>query len=309
MLAFSRKVLALDMGNHSYKIIAAVKEPDIRILHYDILPWEEVNGTGNLIQLLRKLRYHSMDTVLSFHHKSMVIREIKLKGEEESRFPGLVREEMSRYQVDLNEKFDYDYLLLPERDRQNGQHTAVTAAVSRSVNREYIDRAIRLGFRLTAVDVQIHAFLRVFRCLMDRCRELPSHSAYLMLDLGYDNTTVAIAYRGRVFAPRMISIGCRCLEGESMDLMEDYLIPILRSCSSLMDTFTYSHAGIPLQQAIAYGGGVYAKDVCPAMQDQISIKLSDMNEFRGYFPEIPSGMDLNLYGNCLGSVLWKENAE
>ena len=309
MLAFSRKVLALDMGNHTYKIIAAVKDPDIRILHYGILPWEETSGTGNLMQFIRKLQYHFMDTVLSFHHKSMVIREIKLKGGEESRIPELVWEEMNRYQTDLNEKFDYDYLLLPERDHQNGQRTAVTAAISRSINREYIDRAIRLGFRLTAVDVQIHAFLRVFRCLMDRCRELPSHSAYLMLDLGYDNTTVAIFYRERIFAPRVIPVGCRCLEGGSADLTEGYLIPILRSCSSLMDTFTYSHAGIPLQQAIAYGGGVYARGVCPALQDQISIEFSDMNEFRDYFPEVPSGMDLNLYGNCLGSVLWKENAE
>lgn len=308
-MAFSRKVLALDMGNHSYKIIAAVKEPDIRILHYGILPWEEINGTGTPVRLIRKWQYRSMNTVLSFHHTSMVIREIKLKGEEESRFPGLVWEEMNRYQTDLNEKFDYDYLLLPERDRQNGQRTALAAAVSRSVNREYIDRAIRLGFRLTAVDVQIYAVLRVFRCLMNRCRELPSHSAYLMLDLGYDNTTVAIAYRERIFAPRVIPVGCRCLEGGSADLMEGYLIPILRSCSSLIDTFTYSHAGIPLQQAIAYGGGVYAGGVCSAMQDQISVKLSDMNEFRNYFPEIPSGMDLNLYGNCLGSVLWKENTE
>ena len=307
MKVIQKRILAIDMGNHSYKMIEAVRKPNIRILRYSLCSPEEINGIGFLTKEMRKLQYLTKDAILSFHHKSMVIRELKLPEKYDFPFQQYIQEEILRYETDFKEEYDYVYLILPERN-STGQNIAATAAVSRSVNREYIDRALRLGLKLKAIDVQINASLRVLHCLMDRCKELSPSSSYLMLDLGYDNTTVAIAYLGRVFAPKVIPVGCRCLEEESAD-PADYLLPIIRGCGKLIDTFTYSYADIPLRQGFVYGGGSYCRDILSDIQSHIALNLSDMHSFQAYFPEIPSEMDLNLYVNCFGSLLRKDETE
>ena len=125
MKPFDRRTLSIDMGNHSYKIIEAVKKPDVHILRYEILPPEESGAAGALAGEGRKLRYRTMDAVMSFHHESTVIRELKLSEKDDSRLPLVIEEEMLQYQTDFGKEYDFDYLLLPERDA-TGQRIALS---------------------------------------------------------------------------------------------------------------------------------------------------------------------------------------
>jgi hypothetical protein len=289
------------MGNHSYKMIEAVRMPDLRVLRFNACSPEEMQDAGALAIKLRKLRYISKDAVLSFHHKSFMIRELKLPKKDDFQRHKYIHEEMLQYQTDFKEEYDYDYLILPETD-STGHGIATTAAVARSINREYIDRAIRLGLKLKAVDVQINSFLRVIHTLTERCRELSPSSAYLLLDLGYHNTTIAIAYSGKVYAPKVISEGCKNPN------LSDYLLPVVNSCNNMINNFTHSFAEIPLQQGFLYGGGVYMPGIMPYIRNNIALNLSDMSTYQKYFPEIPSDCDLNLFANCFGSLLREDNA-
>lgn len=314
MKPFKKRILSLDMGNHSYKIMEAVRKPDLHIQRFSTYTPEEIHDKGAFAKELRKLRCLSRDVVMSFHHKSLVIREFKLPEKDSLQLHKYIHEEMLQYQEDFKEEYDYDYLIVPECDKTGGS-IATTAAVAKRINRQYIDRAIHMGFKLKAVDIQINSVLRVLLGLIERCKELSPSSAYLLLDMGYDNTTIAITYLGRVYAPKVISRGCKSLDSklkygskEAAASLSEYLFPIIYNCNTMIENFTHSFAGIPLQQGFLYGGGVRLPGVIPYLENNIALSISDIDSFREYFPEIPAGCDLNLFVNCFGSLLRKDHA-
>jgi Tfp pilus assembly PilM family ATPase len=298
-----KRIISIDMGNHAYKVIEAVKAGQLRILRFGSYNKDEINSTGDLAKGLRRLKYLPKDVIISYHNKSMVIRELILPYKDEIQTHKYIQEEMEQYQSALNKELDYDYQIQTEASIV-GQTMAVTAAVESSVNQEYIKSALRLGLRLKFVDVQLISCLRLINCLITRREELSSNSAYLLIDLGYDNTSIAIVSKYRVYASKTFDTGTRTFEENP----EITLLPIILDCTSMITSFISSYAGMSINQGFVYGGGVYTPGILSYLKSHFaSIKLEDMDSYREVFNEIPIGMDLNLYANCLGALLRGDN--
>jgi len=286
------------MGCHSYKIIEASISPRFKILKFGICPENQLSSSASPFREWRKLGYRAKDTVLSFHHKSLIIRDIKLPASQGYYLHKSIHEEIMKYRDVINDEYDYDYTVDLPTD-ESSFYLAKTFAVSRSVNRSYIEKAISYGLRPRVIDVQTNASQRVISRIMERCESfLPS--VCFFLDLGYEYSTAGIASAEGIVTQKVIPFGCRQLEGLSE--APDDAMQIIDICNQLIDFYIYLHNKDPLQHGIMYGGGVYINWLYDFIKDNIPLHWNDLNYYRTCFPEVPDNMDLNLYANSLGSL-------
>jgi Tfp pilus assembly PilM family ATPase len=297
------RILSLDMGNHSYKYIEAQLSNKLQILRYGLCQEAELFNSDFPAKMWKKIGCRSRDVVLSFHHKSLITRELKLQADNELQLQHIIQDEFQKYQTDLKEEYDFDYSV-QSHDSESGIYFTKTAGISKRINRGYIEKAISLGLKPRAVDIQLNAFIRVIRKILLRCKELSEELPYLVLDLGYENTTAALINIDEIIALKGIPIGCRIIE-ESPANSNEYLQEIIILCWQMIDHYIHSSHKEELQQGILYGGGAFAASVLSHLKDQIPLRWNQLNHFRLYLSEIPTNMDLNLYANCLGSLYWE----
>jgi hypothetical protein len=304
VFSFSNRILSLDMGNSTYKFIEARLADRIQILRYGFCQETDLFNSPSPAKKWRKLGCRSKNVVLSFHHKSLFTRELELKAEDELQLHNMIQEEFQRYQIDLKEEYDFDYNVYTYNS-ESGVYFAKTAGISKHVNREYIDKTICLGLRPKAVDVQVNSVLRVLNKITERCQDFSTSLPCLVLDLGHDNTTAALVNTKGIIALKGISNGC-CLMNESSSCTDEYLQGITFACYQLIEHYAYSSYKHELQQGILYGGGTFFPAVISCLKEKIPLRWNLLSHFSCYLPEAPNSMDLNLYANCLGSVLWEE---
>lgn len=298
-----RRIISIDMGNHAYKFIEAVKTGrQLRILRYGLYIRDEVNNTKALIKELKRLKYLPKDAIISYHNKSMVVRELIFPYKDEIQTHRYIQEDMEQYKSAINKELDYDYQI-QSNVSISGQAMAVAAAVDSKVNHEYINKALNMGLKLKSIDVQLISCMRLINHLIGRNEELSSTSAYLLIDLGYEYTSIAIVSRYRIYASKTHDIGSRAFGEEP----ETSLMPIIFDCTSMITSFISSYAGVPLNHGFVYGGGLYTPRALSCIKTHLaSIKLDDLGSYHKYIHEIPVDMDLNLYANCFGALLREE---
>jgi len=293
------KILSIDMGCHTYKIIEAVLTPSFKIHRFGLCPVYLLSGSKSSGREWKRLGYRAKDTVLSFHHKSLIVRDIKLPAKQGYNLHQSIQEEIKQYQNVFNDEYDFDYTVNLPAD-ETGYYLAKTFAVSRSVNRTYIERAIAFGLKPRIIDVQINASQRVISKIMKRC-EAFSSSVCFILDLGYECTTAGIASAEGVITQKVIPFGCRQVEGLT-PIPEDAM-QIITICHQMIDYYIHLHDRYTLQYGIMYGGGVYINGLFDFIRENIPLQWYDLNYYNTYLPEVPDRMDLNLFVNCLGSLL------
>lgn len=304
MFPFSSRILSLDMGNHTYKFVEARLSNKIQILRYGFCQEKDLFNSASPSKEWRKLGCRSKNVVLSYHHKSLITRKLELKADDELHLNHIIQEEFQRYQTDLKEEYDFDYIV-HSFNSESGTYMTKTAGISKHINREYIDKVLCLGLKPKAVDIQINASLRVLKKILERCQDFFEGLPCLVLDLGYENTTAALVNVDGIIALKGISNSCR-LMNESSACIDEYLQDITFICYQLIDRYSYDSYRKEIQQGIIYGGGAFSPTVLSCLKEKIPLRWNHLNRFSSYLPEVPSSMDLNLYANCIGSLLWEE---
>ena len=181
MNIYPNRLLSLDMGNHSYKYVEAqlLSSGDFKIQRFGELQKSDFFNCDKPARIWRRIGIRTRNVVFSYHHSSLIVRELKLKAMDEIHLQNVIYEEFQKYQTELNEDFDFDYTV-QSCDYQSGIYTTKTAGISKHVNREYIEKAISLGLRPSGVDIQVNAFIRLLRKALCNCDKMPGFP-YLVL--------------------------------------------------------------------------------------------------------------------------------
>ncbi|MGI6140509.1 MAG: hypothetical protein ACOYEH_02105, partial [Caldicoprobacterales bacterium] len=87
------RILSLDMGNHSYKYIEAQLSNKLQILRYGLCQEAELFNSDFPAKMWKKIGCRSRDVVLSFHHKSLITRELKLQADNELQLQHIIHDE------------------------------------------------------------------------------------------------------------------------------------------------------------------------------------------------------------------------
>ena len=302
---FPNRILCLDMGNHSYKYIEAQLSNKLQILRFGTCQEGQLLNSKFSNVIWKKLGCRSRDAILSFHHKSLITREFELIVENEFELQNIIKKEFQEYQTELKEEYDFDYIVQPHYS-QTGIYLTKAAGISKSINREYINKAVNLTLRPIAVDIQINALIRVIKKLLEHNTKSRIFMPCLVLDLGYKSTTAALINTDEILALKCISFGCSMID-ESSENRKKYLQEIVILCRQMIDHYIYCSFNEELKQGIVYGGGTYNSSTIACIAEQIPLQWDQLNYFHSILSEIPADMDLNLYANCLGSLYWKEN--
>ncbi len=298
------RILSVDMGSHTYKYIEAKMKPDIKILRYGFVEKEQLFQADKPAREWRKLGCRTRDTILSYKHQSMIMREFTLTARDSFQFRNKLQEEIKQYQIDLKDEFDFD-CLMQFVDKDTGLYQATIAGISRGVNRDYINKAYCLGLRPKAVDFQVSAGFRLINRALEHSEA--GSFPYLMLDLGYESTMVGIADKDNIFALKTVPAGCRLI-AESASENEYYYDQLSMLCIEMINFYMTRHHK-ELMQGIFFGGGSCFPAVSAFLREQIPLYWNDLNNYIAYLPEIPDDMDLNLYANCLGSLYWNDREQ
>jgi|LFRM01.1.fsa_nt_gb Tfp pilus assembly PilM family ATPase len=304
MFSFLNRIIALDLGNYSYKYIEAQLTDKLQILRYGSCSTKQLYNSVEPAKTWKKTGSRIKNAVISFQHKSLITRELELKAYDENHLYSIIQEEFNKYQTDLKEEYDYDFKIQSHIE-ESGIYLTKAAGISKKANREYIDKVLRLGMRPKAVDIQINAIIRIMRRAFKHSSSPNLKVPCLLIDLGYSNTTAAIVNFNEIIALKSISAGCSMLN-ESHEVQEKYLRDITLLLNQITDHYIYSYNSEELKQAFLYGGGSLSNAVFDYLSGQIPLPCNRINVLAPFLPDLPSDMDLNLYCNCLGSLYRQE---
>ncbi len=303
MLISGNRVLSIDMGSHSYKLIEAQKKPLLRILHFGVYPRQQLIEAVSPNYEMKHLGFRAKNAILSYNHSSLLIREMSIPYQDiyqdETLVHLSVQDIVQQYETYFKEELDYDYSIGIQGEGSEF-YQATTVTVSKNINRMYINQAIALGLKPLSVDLQIYA--------INRFLSKVGMSEYLLIDFGYENTTVAIVSSEHVPLLKVLPIGCKALQQESSN-PEEILGNLLSTYHHQMG-YSLNKAGQkPLKYGILHGGGAYIPELKSFLRQQIQLEWHTLQDLHSLMPNIPNIIDLNLYGNCLGSLLCEDNKQ
>jgi len=298
---FTKRYLSIDMGNHSYKVIEAEIKPRLRIIKYGT--YSILKDGASFAKDLRNSGYHAKDTLLSFHDPSMIIRELSLPNMNQQDLYENIMLEMS--ELVLLQEYSIGYKIIPNPDNAS-LCFAMVAACPQRITRQYINMTTDSGLSLKVLDAQANTGFRIIQFLIHHCKQLSNLSGYLLVDLGFHNTSISIIGFGRVLCHKIVSIGSRELTVDAVQI-EEKLSQLEVECNRVIEYFQMSNTNIPLNKGFLYGGGVYMPHLSLYLNNHIRLNMKEINSYREYFPEIPLDMDLNLYTNSLGALFREED--
>ena len=304
MISLDKRILSVDMGSHSYKIIEAKvietrQKPELQILRYGLYPTEQFIDIASSLKELRRLGYRTKNAVLSFHHPSLMVRGMVLPADDNTFIQNNVKETIGQYEREFKDEFDYDYSVNTMQG-DSGLCKATAFAVSKNTNREYIMQAIRLGLRPVTVDVQLSAVFRVINMVLE--------APCLLIDFGYENITAGIGTKEGIVVLKVIPMGAGLILSD-VNRLSDVLYQLLTTCNHLTDHYIHNYELEPLTHGILYGGGLYLPEIAHYLKEQIPLEWNDLQSYRKLIAGLPKDMDLNNFGNCLGSLFWKDEEE
>lgn len=303
MLITGNRVISIDMGNHSYKLIEAQRKPVLRILRFGAYPKEQLIEAVSPNNEMKHLGFRTKKAILSYNHPSILIREIPLSYpdnyQDDALFHLSVQDAIQQYESDLKVELDYDYFI-DLVDEGTELYNATTITVSKNINRMYIDQAIRLGLKPVSVDLQ--------SCAIHKLISKAGISDYFLVDFGYEYTTVAVVSSQHVPLVKVLPIGCKSLQQEKYEpeIILDHLL------STYQNQIGYCIDKIgqkPLKYGILYGGGTYIPELKNFLRQHIQLEWRTLQDLHNLMPFVPNIIDLNIYGNCLGSLICEDRKQ
>ncbi len=297
------RILSIDMGSHSYKIIEALKKPTLRILRFGVYPKEQFVKVVSPVNEMKHLGFRTKNAILSYNHPSLMIREMTLpyqdKYQDETLVHLSVQDNIQQYESYFKEELDYDYYIGLQEEGTEYYH-ATTVTVLKNINRMFIEQAMALGLKPVSVDLQVYAVNKLLGKV--------GMSDYLLVDYGYENTTVAIVSSEHVPLLKVLPIGCKTLQQENCK-PEELLDQLLSTCHQQIG-YSINEAGLMhLKHGILYGGGAYIPELKSFLREQVQLEWHTLQDLHSLVPAIPNIIDLNLYGNCIGSLLSEDRKQ
>lgn len=221
--------VGLDIGSYYIKMLQLKYRRGKIFLHnYKIINTPEKvveNGVVVAPDILAEnlsWRFRGKKVNLAISGHNVIMRQIELPPMSSRELPEAIRWEAEKHIMMPVEEAVIDYLLLGERESNEGRlQQVLLVAVPRDVINSYMETVLALGLNPLAIEVQSLSLIRLLNALdqsvsMESVVEQEAAAAsageqqsLLLLDIGWETTNFIVVDEGQYSFSRNLGVGCK----------------------------------------------------------------------------------------------------
>lgn len=315
-----KRVLGIDIGTFSTKIVEGTYTDKLRVYRYGIFPKLKVIREQNQIvnnheyaadlkRTLKKNRFRTKDCYVSFSGADIIIRKMRLPRMNENQIRKNLEVELQEYLPVKIDQYIIDFVIL-RRDIEGEEEThgyeIMVAAILKETAWQYISVLRKAGLKPRAIDLAVNSQGKLMRVLLGR--EDFEQSVLGFVDIGQQFTTVSIFQNGIYYVSKVIPWGVQNLEDESKAGEEqgEYLASEINNVLDFYHTQNYMK---PVSKLYIIGGGSLDQRIYAPMRQQLEQATSSVKEFSEYARidgAIKDKSDLYIIFNALALLVREE---
>lgn len=317
-----KKILGIDVGSFSTKIVEGTYNGELRVYKYGIFPKlrteRDENGIVNmheyaadLKKTLKRNRFKPRECYVSFSNADVIIRKMKLPRMNENQIRKNLETELREYLPVKVDQYIIDYRIL-KRDveeivaEESHGYELMVVAMLKETARQYISMLRKAGLKPKAIDLAVNSQGKLMRVLLGR--DEFDQNVLGFVDIGQAYTGVAIFQNGVYYVSKTIPWGVRNLEDASKT-SEEHADQLAGEINRVLNYYHTQNYGKPISKLYIIGGGSLDQRIYASMRHQLEQTTSSVKEFRDYARidgAVKKKSDLYIIFNALALLIREE---
>jgi len=315
-----KRVLGIDIGTFSTKIVEGTYSDKLRVNRYGIFPTLRVMRDQNTItnlneyaaglkRTLKRNRFKAKECYVSFSSDDIIIRKMRLPRMNEDQIRKNLEVELREYLPVKVENYAIDFRIL-RRDIEEGEEShgyeLMVVAMLKEVAFQYISMLRKAGLKPKAIDLAVNSQGKLMRVLLGR--EEFEHSVLGFVDIGQQYTSVSIYQDGIYYVSKVIAWGIHNLEDNSKT-NEEHGDQLAWEINRVLDFYHTQNYMKPISKLYVIGGGSLDQRIYANMRRQLEQATSSVKEFSDYASidgAIKKKSDLYIIFNALALLIREE---
>jgi|GEM_PF-883060 len=318
-----KRVLGIDIGTFSTKIVEGTYADKLRVFRYGIFPTLRVNHDQNTItnlheyaaglkRTLKRNRFRAKDCYVSFSADDIIIRKMRLPRMNEDQIRKNLEVELREYLPVKVDKYALDFRIL-RRDIEDGEageeghgYELMVVAMLKETAFQYISMLKKAGLKPRAIDLSVNSQGKLMRVLLGK--EEFEQNVLGFVDIGQQYTSVSIYQDGTYYVSKIIPWGILNMEDESLT-NEEHADQLAGEINRVLDFYHTQNYQKPISKLYIIGGGSLDQRIYATMRRQLEQTTSSVKEFSDYASidgAIKKKSDLYVIFNALSLLIREE---
>jgi len=315
-----KRVLGIDIGTFSTKIVEGTYTDKLRVYRYGIFPTLRVAREHNTItnlhdyaaslkRTLKRNRFRAKDCYVSFSSDDIIIRKMRLPRMNEDQIRKNLDVELREYLPVKVDQYIIDFRIL-RRDIEDGEEShgyeLMVVAMLKEVAWQYLSMLRKAGLKPRAIDLAVNSQGKLMRVLLGR--DEFEQNALGFVDIGQQYTGVSIFQDGVYYVSKVIPWGIRNMEDKSKT-NEEHADHLAGEINRVLDFYHTQNYLKPISKLYIIGGGSLDQRIYATMRRQLEQATSSVKEFRDYASidgAIKKKSDLYIIFNALALLIREE---
>ena len=278
-----KRVLGIDIGTFSTKIVEGAYTDKLRVYRYGIFPTLKVmreqntitnihEYTSGLKRTLKRNRFRAKDCYVSFSGDDIIIRKMRLPRMNEDQIRKNLEVELREYLPVKVDHYIVDFRILrrdiedPENAEEGHGYELMVVAMLKEVAFQYISMLRRAGLKPRAIDLAVNSQGKLMRVLLGK--DEFEKNVLGFVDIGQQFTGVSIYQDGIYYVSKTIAWGIGNMEGDSKG-NEEHADQLAGEINRVLDFLSYAELSKTYQQAVCHRrrvpGPAHLRQYAPAI--------------------------------------------
>lgn len=315
-----KRVLGIDIGTFSTKIVEGAYTDKLRVFRYGIFPKLKVVREQNQIvnmheyavdlkRALKRNRFKSKECYISFSSADVIVRKMRLPRMNESQIRKNLEVELKEYLPVKADQYIIDFRILRrdiEEDNETHGYELMVVAILKEIAWHYISMLRKAGLKPKAVDLAVNTQGKLMRVLLGN--EEFEQNVLGFVDIGQQFTDVSVFQNGTYYVSKVIPWGIRNLEDESKS-NEEHGDQLATEINRVLNYYHTQNYAKPISKLYIIGGGSLDQRIYANMRHQLEQTTSSIKEFSDYARidgAIKKKSDLYIIFNALALLIREE---
>ena len=323
LLSKEKQIVVFDIGSKNIKIVKGTyNDGIINVDNYDIIststPFIEngrVMDKAGLTKELSKLRLKvkSKDIRLLLSSKDIILRTFILPVMEREEIREAVKFEMSVFLPEEIEHYIIDGTAVREFKDENEDNTMIEVqgvAIEKNIVTDYLDCFSKAGFKISVVDIQPNAILKLVCHESHYLRKKDGSSLekqnISVIDIGNEKISLTFIENNSIFIHRTLNKGARDLDSKQQlqDGKNEIFFDIVTEINQLIEYFISMSKNKQLNYIAVLGGGSLVLDIAEHIEEIINIQTESIHSLHNvHFKDLKSPDHINLLANVIGAFI------
>jgi len=315
-----KRVLGIDIGTFSTKIVEGTYTDTLRVYRYGIFPRLRVEREQNTIvhpheyavdlkRALKQNRFRARDCYVSFSGDDVIIRRMRLPRMSEDQIRKNLEVELREYLPVKSDQYIIDFRILKRDIGEEGEshgYELMVVAMLKDVARQYVNMLRKAGLKPRAIDLSVNGQGKLMQVLLGQ--DEFEKNVLGFVDIGQTYTSVSIYQDGVYYVSKVIPWGVGRLQDESKT-NEEHADELAAEINRVLDFYYTQNYSKPISKLYIIGGGSLDQRIYAYMHHQLDQTTSSVKEFRDYASidgDIKKKSDLYIIFNALALLIREE---